>query len=224
MKRIRVKICGITRLEDLYVSVDAGVDAVGFIVDVPSSLRSLTLRKAKVLMDKTPIFVEKVAVTVFRSIDQLNRIYGKLKPDAVQIHGDQLPENAVRESLRHAQLIRAVQVNSENSIDAAIRSAIVFDAVLTDSFSPGKYGGTGTSHNWALSKLIKESIKPKPLILAGGLKPENVKDAILTVEPYAVDVSSGVEVQPGIKDSEMIFSFMEEVKEAERCVNLANIQ
>jgi len=204
------------------MSVDAGADAVGFIVDVSSSPRSLSLTEAKDLVDKTPVLVEKVAVTVFRSLSQLNEICEKLKPDAVQIHGDHFSEDAVRERLRDVRLIRAVQVSSKDSVDVAVRSATMFDAVLADSFSPGKYGGTGTSHNWALSKIIKESIKPKPLILAGGLKPENVKDAILAVEPYAVDVSSGVEVQPGVKDREKTVSFIEEVRKAERCINLAS--
>jgi len=219
MKRVRVKICGITRLEDLQASIDAGADAVGFLVDVPSSPRNLSLEMAKRLLDETPIFVQKVLVTVFRNIDRINEICQELKPDALQLHGDLFSEGTVREKLSSIRLIKAVHVDSENSVDTAMRSAAFFDAVLADSFVAGKYGGTGISHDWAVSRVIRESIEPKPLILAGGLKPENVRDAILAVEPYAVDVSSGVEAEPGTKAPEKINSFMEAVRKSERCVN-----
>jgi len=219
MKRVRVKICGITRLEDLYASVEAGADAIGFIVDVHNSPRNLSLEMAKRLLDETPIFVQKVVVTVFRDLNRLSEICQELEPDAVQLHGDLSSERTVREKLRQIRLIGAVHVNSENSVDTATRSAAFFDGVLADSYVAGRYGGTGISHNWAVSRAIKESIRPKPLILAGGLSPENVRDAILAVEPYAVDVSSGVEAEPGIKDREKIISFMEAVRKSERCVN-----
>jgi len=217
MRKVRVKICGITRLEDLYASVDAGANAVGFIVDVPSSPRNLTLAEAKALIDSTPIFVEKVVVSVFRSLGQLSRIYTELRPDTIQVHGGPLPEISIREKLSHIRLIRAVQVSSENSIDIALKSATIFDAVLADSHISGRYGGTGALHDWGISKIIRDSIKPKPLILAGGLSPENVGDAISRVGPYAVDVSSGVEEQPGVKDPQKIISFMSEVRKAELC-------
>ncbi len=88
-----------------------------------------------------------------------------------------------------------------------------FDAVLLDSFSKGQYGGTGKTHDWTLSRQIKEAVAPVPVILAGGLKPENVKEAILAVEPYAVDVASGVEASPGVKDHMKVRAFVENAKQ-----------
>ena len=89
----------------------------------------------------------------------------------------------------------------------------MFDAVLLDSFAKGRYGGTGVVHDWELSKLVKQVIHPKPLILAGGLNPENVADAVRVVQPYAVDVSSGVELQPGIKDNQKMVDFIKNAKD-----------
>ena len=120
----------------------------------------------------------------------------------------------LREKLLGTSLIRAVSVKSKETVDNAIKESKVFDAVLLDSCLPGKYGGTGIVHNWELSKHVREAIHPKPLILAGGLNPENVKSAIQTVKPYAVDVSTGVESQPGIKDPEKAEAFIKNAREA----------
>jgi len=212
MSKVKVKICGITRNEDLVMATEAGADAVGVVIDVPSSPRNLTIEKAKKIIEDAPIFVKTVAVTVPKNLDHLTKIYEKLKPDILQIHGDNLPAAAIREELPDANLIRAVQAMSNGVIEVAVEAANTFDAVLLDSFVSGKYGGTGKVHDWGLSKQVREAIYPKPLILAGGLKPENVKDAVRFVQPYAVDVSSGVESQPGIKDSEKVFAFVKACK------------
>ena len=216
MSKVRVKICGITRYEDLAVAAEAGADAVGFVVDVPSSPRNLTTGKALKLIKRTPIFVKTVAVTVPKNLYHITRIYEKLRTDSIQIHGDNF-SYTIREEFPNTSLIRALQVSSTNRVvKAAIKAAKDFDAILLDS---GKYGGTGKTHEWQLDKLVKEAIYPKPLILAGGLKPENVKEAICTVKPYAVDVSSGVESLPGIKDSEKIFEFIKKAKEVDVWIN-----
>lgn len=217
MRGVKVKVCGITREEDLTTAVDAGADAVGFVVGVTSSARNLTLKRAKELMKLTPVFVDNVAVTVPDNRDTLIKIYGKLKPDAIQIHGENLPEaSTLRWKLSDVHLIKAVHVDPDP--DAVMKSALKasksFDAVLLDSLAPGSHGGTGVIHNWELSKRIKEAIHPKPLILAGGLKPENVGEAIHIVQPYAVDVSSGVELCRGIKDPKKVFEFVKNAREA----------
>jgi len=214
MSRVKVKICGITRNEDLFMASEAGADAVGVVVDVPSSPRNLSLDEAKKIMGNAPIFVKTVAVTVPKNLDHLIKIYEKLKPDILQIHGNNLPNIAIREKLPDAIRIRAVQAASNGVIEDAVEAANTFDAVLLDSSVSGKYGGTGKVHDWRLSKQVREAIYPKPLVLAGGLKPGNVKDAIRVVQPYAVDVSSGVESQPGIKDYGKILEFIKNVKEA----------
>jgi phosphoribosylanthranilate isomerase len=213
MSMVKVKICGITRKEDLLMASEAGADAVGVVVNVPSSPRSLTIGKAKEIIENAPIFVKTVAVTVPENIDQLVEIYEKLKPNIIQIHGGNLPASAIREKLPYVSIIRAIHAVSNEAIKEAVEAANTFDAVLLDSFVSGKYGGTGEVHDWKVSRKVRETIYPKPLILAGGLTPENVKEAIRMVQPYAVDVSSGVESQPGIKDSEKVSAFVKACKE-----------
>lgn len=219
MNRFRVKICGITRLEDLYASVDAGADALGFIVDVPSSPRNLSLEKAEELMKETNIFVKKVAVTVFRSVDQIIKIYRELKPDVIQVHGGPLSVEEKLSLSKRVPVIKAISVRGENAIKEALEDARFFNAILADSYVPNKYGGAGATHDWSISRRIRNRISPKPLILAGGLNPRNVRDALLTVRPFAVDVSSGVESKPGVKDRGKIMAFIKEVRRAEACLN-----
>jgi phosphoribosylanthranilate isomerase len=209
---VRVKICGITRKEDLDAAASAGADAVGFVVGVVSSPRNLLLTEAERLLRHVPPFVKSVTVTVPRSINDF-AAYEKLNPDAIQIHGENLYAAAsFRLKLPNTLLIGAVNTQRTNDLDVVSRAAKLFDAVLLDSFVDGLYGGTGVVHDWELSKRVRQVIHPKPLILAGGLNPENVAEAVRTVEPYAVDVSSGVERQPGIKDHKKIIEFIKNAK------------
>lgn len=211
--KVRVKICGITSTKDLLTAVEAGADAVGFVVNVPQSPRNLPLNQAKEIIKSTPIFVETVIVTVTNDINQLLKIQKELNPSSIQIHG--LKEyHEIRRSLPDTHLIGAIQMDSQ-ALKNAMEVADIFDAVLLDSYVPGKYGGTGITHDWEYSKLIREAIHPKPLIMAGGLKPENVKKAVQLVKPYAVDVSSGVESQPGVKDPKRVSEFIKNAKEVE---------
>lgn len=213
MRNVRVKICGLTREEDLAVTVAAGADAVGFIVGVPSSPRNLTLERAEMLLSQVPIFVDSVVVTAPKSIKQLVEVCEGLKPTAIQIHGkEQLDSSEIREKIKDTRLIKTVYVTEDALNETAIKDSKMFDALLLDSFSKGQYGGTGKVHDWTLSRQIKEAVAPVPVILAGGLKPENVKEAILTVQPYAVDVASGVELSPGVKDHEKVRTFVENAK------------
>ena len=214
MRRIRVKICGITREEDLNAAVAVGADAVGFLVGVPSSPRNLTLERAKTLLKQVPVFVDSVVVTPPESMKRLAEICETLKPSAIQLHGKkEFNASEVRERIRDTHLIKTIYVTKDALKETAIEELKRFDAVLLDSFIKGQYGGTGKIHDWNLSKQIKEAVAPLPLILAGGLKPENVHKAVRTVQPYAVDVASGVELQPGIKDYEKVQAFVENAKE-----------
>ncbi len=195
------------------VTVAAGADAVGFIVGVPSSPRNLTLERAEMLLSQVPIFVDSVVVTAPKSIKQLVEVCEGLKPTAIQIHGkEQLDSSEIREKIKDTRLIKTVYVTEDALNETAIKDSKMFDALLLDSFSKGQYGGTGKVHDWTLSRQIKEAVAPVPVILAGGLKPENVKEAILTVQPYAVDVASGVELSPGVKDHEKVRTFVENAK------------
>jgi len=216
MRKVKVKICGITREEDLAIAVAAGADAVGFVVGVTSSPRNITLKKAEKLIRKVPIFVDSVVVTVTNNINSLTKIYEKLRPDVLQIHGENLSEaSIIREKIRDTALIKVLYMKTGNVIKDAIEASNSFDAILLDSFVSGKYGGTGIVHDLEMSKQVKQAIEPKPLILAGGLKPENVKDAIPIVQPYAVDVSTGVESRLGIKDPQKVFEFIKNAKEVD---------
>ncbi|MEM2972270.1 MAG: phosphoribosylanthranilate isomerase [Candidatus Bathyarchaeia archaeon] len=214
MRIVKVKICGITNEEDLRMVCNMGADAVGFVVGVPSSPRNLTMEKAEKLVRLVPVFVKSVVVTVPKTIEDVLIVYERLKPNAIQIHGEETPNaKTLQEKMLGTSLIRAVSVKSRETVDkVAAEETKFFDAVLLDSYSPRKYGGTGMVHNWELSKKVREAIHPKPLILAGGLTPENVKDAIQTVKPYAVDVSTGVESKPGVKDPEKVEAFIKNAK------------
>ena len=214
MRSVRVKICGITREEDLAVAVAAGADAVGFLVGVPSSPRNLTLERAETLLRQVPVFVDSVVVTAPQSIDGLAEVCEVLEPSAIQIHGTKsFDASEIRERIKGTRLIKTVYVTEDALKETAIEGLKAFDAVLMDSFIKGQYGGTGRVHDWNLSKQIKEAVVPLPLILAGGLKPENVKEAVQTVQPYAVDVASGVELRPAVKDHAKVRAFIENAKE-----------
>ena len=214
MRTVRVKICGLTREEDLAVAVSAGADAVGFLVGVPSSPRNLTLERAKTLLREVPVFVDSVVVTPPISVEWLIEVCEKLKPSAIQIHGkEHLDSSKIRERTKPTRLIKTVYVTQDAFKNDIIEDLKTFDAVLLDSFVKGQYGGTGKVHDWSQSKEIKELVSPVPVILAGGLKPDNVKWAIQAVKPYAVDVASGVEASPGIKDHDKIRAFVENSKQ-----------
>lgn len=222
--RVRIKICGIRRPEDLQVSVRAGADMLGFVVDVPSSPRNLTVDEAKELMKGAPPSVIKVVVTVFRDVDHLLELYNALKPDLIQVHGLKRDlRDAVDAALR-VPMIRALNITGGLSFDEVLWSIDLFKAVHVDSYVPGMYGGTGVVHDWSMSRRVRDLIYPKPLILAGGLRPENVYEAVLKVRPFAVDVSSGVETQLGVKDELKIVSFIEKVRMAESYLSRAGAQ
>jgi phosphoribosylanthranilate isomerase len=185
MNAVRVKICGITRKEDLDAAAATGADAVGFVVGVASSPRNLSLTEAEKLIRQVPPFVKSVLVAVPSTLEELAKTCEQLNPDAVQVHGENLQDvGAVRDKLPSTLLIGAVKANPTGAVD----------------------------NDWNVSKRIKQVIHPKPLILAGGLNPENVAEAVRTVEPYAVDVSSGVERQPGIKDHQKMVEFVKNAK------------
>ena len=213
MSTVKVKICGITRKEDLDAAAEAGADAVGFVVGTAASPRNMSLETAEKLFRQVPPFMKSVLVTVPTSMNELTETCGKLNPCIVQIHGKNILNTAlVREKLPTTPLIGAVNANSPDALEAASAASKIFDAVLLDSFANGRYGGTGIVHDWELSKLVKRVIYPKPLILAGGLNPENVAEAVRVVQPYAVDVSSGVELQPGLKDNQKMINFIKNAK------------
>lgn len=220
MSEVKVKICGITRKEDLKAACLLGADMVGFVVDVPYSPRNLNLEKAKQLIRLVPANVKSVLVTVPTSLNQLVKAYTRLKPDIVQLHGDNIKDySLLRRVLPEAFFVRALSVDS-NVIAKALEASSFFDAIHADTSHADKHGGTGMTHDWSLSRKLRDSIHPKPLILAGGLNPWNVREAIKAVKSYAVDVSTGVESRPGIKDHLLMEAFIRNAKSEESQRNL----
>jgi phosphoribosylanthranilate isomerase len=166
-------------------------------------------------MKQVPIFVDRVVVTVFNNYDSLAEIYEKLRPTAIQIHGNvHFDPTIARQKIHDTRLIKTINVRADQMLSLTEEILESFDAVLIDSSVKGQYGGTGVIHDWQLSKQIREIIEPKPLILAGGLTSENVADAIRTVQPYAVDVASGVESSPGIKEPKKVYEFIRNARDA----------
>ncbi len=211
---MRIKICGITREDDAEAAVALGVDSLGFVVGVPSSPRNLPLQRAKQLASKIPRGVSRVAVTVFRDEARLQEICSELDVDFVQLHGNLSGLHGLDEGLPSGKcVIGAVDAGAPNALSLAVEYSGRFGAVLLDTAGKGGVGGTGVLHDWSLSSRIRDAVQPASLILAGGLTPENVGEAIRRVRPSGVDVSSGVESRPGVKDRDKMREFVIKVRE-----------
>ncbi|MEM1557782.1 MAG: phosphoribosylanthranilate isomerase [Thermoproteota archaeon] len=211
---VRVKICGITRVEDLELAVNAGADFVGFVVNVPSSPRNLKHDAAARLISAIPTSIKSVVVTVSRNLEDLNSVM-QLGADYIQLHGEPSLLTRFAEEARGKRVIGAVNARLPNALDLAVEYSKLFEMVLLDSSTDNGLGGSGKTHDWRLSRIIRDRLQPKPLVLAGGLTPENVATAVNIVKPYAVDVSTGVEARPGVKDPEKVLTFIRRAKEAE---------
>ncbi|MCD6591538.1 MAG: phosphoribosylanthranilate isomerase [Thaumarchaeota archaeon] len=199
---VRVKICGITRFEDLEQAARYGADAIGLVVGFPRSPRNLSIEKARELRRSTPPFLDVVLVVDGSNQDFLIKAVKRIMPDAVQAYGFDDPE--VLKELGVSWVIKPIRSDTE-----IIDDPRKFDAILFDNSM-----GRGIKASWDISKRIREKVE-LPLILAGGLNPENVREAIRIVKPYGVDVSSGVESAPGIKDPGKLKEFIRRVREAE---------
>ncbi|MFO7926448.1 MAG: phosphoribosylanthranilate isomerase [Halobacteriota archaeon] len=199
----RVKICGITVREDLATVVEAGADAVGFTVDVPvETPREITPDLAVELSRATPPFVTTVLVTMPDTPESTVELAERIQPDVVQIHGNLNPgELAYLSAKIHGEVIKAVSPENAERYDT------VADALLVDSLDASGAGGTGERHDWNRTRELVASLS-SPIILAGGLTPENVAGAVETVAPFGVDVASGVESRPGRKDPNAVTSFV----------------
>jgi phosphoribosylanthranilate isomerase len=203
---VRVKICGITNRRDAEAAVAAGADALGFIL-WPGSKRYLEAAKAGELAASLPPFVLRVAVTVNLTKPEIERIEAEWSFDGWQLHGDEPPEACT--ALRPRRIIKALRPGPEGFGSAEGYAA---DAFLLDAPS-SVYGGSGRTFDWKWAEAFREATR-QPVILAGGLTPENVADAIRQVRPYAVDVVSGVEAAPGRKDAVKIRDFIQAARAA----------
>jgi phosphoribosylanthranilate isomerase len=211
----KIKICGVTNLKDLETVTTFNIHAIGFI-SISSSPRNISLEKAKTLVDKTPLFTKSVLVIAPRNLDEALKMYDYVKPDAVQVHSENIDFNELSMVRPHIKVIKPISINNSDYKKTTFNDLNIGDAVLLDSSTSTKLGGTGKVHNWEISRQIAEIIRPKPLILAGGLNPDNVAKAIQSVRPYAVDVCTGTEVRPGVKDTEKVKKFVFSVIETDR--------
>lgn len=199
----RVKVCGLTNEADLMTAVEAGADAVGAIVDVPvDTPREIDPSKAALLFDSAPPFVSTVLVTMPGSISRATDLVEQTSPDVLQVHAG-LPPEAIDELVESGITTVASVDHGNDDIEAFAEAA---DALLVDSTDESGGGGTGRTHDWAATRDLRPL--PAPIVLAGGLTPENVTDAIAAVDPFAVDVSTGVEAEPGEKDTALVTEFV----------------
>lgn len=210
----RVKICGIQTLEEALLCIEAGADALGFLVGLTHKAEDkITAEKCREIVDKLPLFISKVMVTHLTDPLAVISLIKETNVDTVQLH-DELPNEqimVIKSALPHIKVVKCVHVVGNEAFEKALYHEPFVDAILVDSRTYDRLGGTGMVHDWGISAAIRRHIK-KPLILAGGLNPANVIEAVHTVEPFAVDVNSGVEDAGGVKDPGKVFSFMTAAK------------
>lgn len=207
----RVKICGLTREEDLQAAVDAGADAVGTITDVPvETPREIEPSDAADIVAAAPPFVSTTLVVVPESAGRAVELAQAIKPDAIQLYGE-FEASDVRfvRAETGAKVIPALDYDER---ERALDYDEAADAILLDSTEDGA-GGTGETGDWEATRDLVDDLD-SPVVLAGGLTPENVAEAVRTVEPYAVDVASGVESAGGEKDEAAVRAFVRNAKQA----------
>lgn len=201
--RTRIKICGLTRVEDAQMVASLGVDAIG-LVFYPPSPRAVSIAQARMICASLPPFVNRVGLFVDASWAEIQAVLAQVPLDTVQLHGQESPALAAQLPLPYFKALRM-----QPGLDVVAACAAYPDAagVLLDTYVPGIPGGTGCCFDWGQVP----AILPKPWILAGGLTPETVGLALQQVRPYAVDVSGGVEQARGIKDSALLTAFVQAV-------------
>ncbi len=206
INRTRVKICGITNLEDAKVAIKAGADAIG-LVFYENSPRYVTTSAAKQIVNNISPFINCVGLFVDADEGYIREVLNQVAIDTLQFHGQE-PEHAC--ALYNRSYIKAVRMNEDINLFEQIEKYSSASALLLDTYVKKIPGGTGISFDWSM---IPKDLT-KPIILAGGLDESNVKNAISQVHPYAVDVSGGVENKKGIKDSNKIINFIRETMNA----------
>jgi phosphoribosylanthranilate isomerase len=205
-RRTRVKICGITRPEDMICAADHGADAIG-LVFYPPSPRAVTLQAATRIAGVLPPFVTLVGLFVDPDPAQVEQVLAEVPVDLLQFHGDETPQAC---EVYRRPYIKAVRMRADVDLLAVARAHRGARGILADSYQEGVSGGTGRTFDW---ERLPAGL-PKPLVLAGGLTPENVAEAVRRVRPYAVDVSGGVEASKGVKDPRKIAAFIRGVNRA----------
>lgn len=206
MQRTRVKICGLTNVEEAIVAGTLGADAVG-LVFYPRSKRALSIEDAVSIRQALPTFVSAVGLFVNPTEAQVETVLKRLHLDCLQFHGDETPQFCASFGLPY---MKAIRVREGLDLEREISKFTTSSAILLDSFDKQSAGGTGTSFDWEVAARAVAATQQR-IVLAGGLDAQNVAAAIRQVQPYAVDVSSGVESAPGRKSPERMQAFFNEV-------------
>ncbi|HDD35730.1 MAG TPA: phosphoribosylanthranilate isomerase [Candidatus Desulfofervidus auxilii] len=207
--RIKVKICGITRIEDALFAADLGVHALGFIF-YSKSPRYVTPQKVREIIESLPPFLQTVGVFVDEKKENIINTAQFCGLNLIQLHGHETPMFC---EMLGFPCIKALSVKNERSLNSILSYKGKVKAILLDTYKKGKFGGSGETFNWSLA--VKAKAFEIPLILAGGLKPENIKEAIKIVKPFAIDVNSGIEKAPGIKDRHLMERLFEILRKIE---------
>ena len=200
---VKVKICGITNLEDAQAAAEAGADALGFVF-YPDSPRFIDPGNARAIIAKLPVFITSVGVFVDESEDLIRRIIREGGIQILQFHGSESPVLCTR---FREKVIKAIRIKDEESISEMQMYDV--DTFLLDTYLDCAKGGTGKTFNWKYAEMAKENGR---IILSGGLNPSNIGNAVRKLKPYGVDVSSGVEISPGKKDHVKIREFVRKAK------------
>ena len=221
---VKVKICGITNMEDAKIAVKLGADALGFVFAF--SPRRISEARAYKIIRELPPFVSSVGVFVNDQLARVNQIIKKCNLNVVQFHGDESPDYCGH--FEGMKVIKAFRVRNQKSL--RVLSDYRVDGFLLDTYIEGKMGGTGASFNWDLVRPVRDFATSgsgkgisngvnllkdfrEPIILSGGLSPDNIAEAVKMVKPYAVDVSTGVESTPGKKDPQLVKEFIRRAKQ-----------
>lgn len=210
MSRTRIKICGVTRVEDALCAARAGADAIG-LVFYAASPRLVTLDQATMISSALPPFISTIALFVNAPRNEIDKTISHLRPSMLQFHGDETAPYCAQFGV---PFLKAIRVGSGTTAADLLEYVETFheaSALLLDTLSANVYGGSGESFNW---KVIPNAMRSR-IVLSGGLKADNVADAIRMLRPWAVDVSSGVEIKTGVKDHAQIEKFIEEVQNAD---------
>jgi len=204
--KVKIKICGITNLDDAMAAVDFGADALGFVF-FKGSPRFISHKDAAAVIKSLPSFITTIGVFVDEKPKEIEKITDTTGIDVIQLHGSEPPEmcNLSR------RIIKAIRVKSLESLDPLIYYRDIVSVFLLDTFTPNVFGGTGQIFNWDIAVEAKQFGR---IILSGGLTPDNISNAVMRVKPYGVDVSSGVESEKGKKDHKKMKLFIERAKGA----------
>jgi phosphoribosylanthranilate isomerase len=205
------KICGLTNLAAAHLCAEAGADAIG-INFFPQSKRYHPLDAAREWLSEVPTGLARVAVLVNPSPEDLHAIASSGLIDVLQFHGDETPETLLAARIYGLPIIKALPLLPDTTVESL--AAWPADALLLDAYAPGTYGGTGHTIDWTHAAQVIAALAPKPVILSGGLTPDNIAAAIRQTHPAGVDTASGVESAPAVKDPDKVHAFIRNARPA----------